>query len=350
MPRTPALASGERAPTGSSSHSISFDENATFERLMAQFQAKRTALNNAIAHAEARGDYLHGCQLSREKAQLYPPDRQQLRAMYAEQVAQIAPKEELAPAEAPISPSLSMEIIRRQATHRDSAWRRTRGLASLGHMRPASARASVATPEPSHDVGSGGTPPSSSLDHDVDQPTSRSTTSVNWRAAFARGASPNRKSHDLQQHDVNVVVPQVWEICQAKWEIVEDAKDREDAPRRARQLQVGQRHLRQLGFGKRDVVSRRMDEGDTGRWCVARPPNEPPVTTIWGGISTPKPGEHRRVREASANMANARNPVVLPHRAIVQRPLPNDRPWSAVPRSHTWRHFSAVGALMPDYH
>ena len=322
------------------------DEGAEFDRLLAEFQSKRAQFNKLIAECEEKGDYLMGCHWSHEKSKLVPPERKKVWAATREHNQQVEAaalrleQEQQEPSdEEQEVRERQIEEARRQIAVKDETWRREKGMSPY---RPGSARIAAAKEAPvAHRIVPRSPLPWHTWWGDECTGAGRCVCMACHKRRMEKRPSSARSaptSDDAPRQR------------RPGWVVVEDPASMETPERRRpRQLCIGQRHLRSLGFGQRDAVVRGRDEGDTGRWCVSAPPTSAPIVTPWGGITVPPSGERRRVEKSVAAKLQAERQkasAAATHRALLHN-LPRDGRVSSLPPEQVWRVFLPPHVVEP---
>ena len=290
----------QRAGKASVSLRLVNDEGAEYDRQRAAHRAQREHFQSLIQQAIENGQYMTGCQLSREADALPAPSRKRINNQFAEiraaeaKLQQKAKAEEEAQQQAARAGERSLDAIREELRLSDERWRLSRGLALP--TRPTSARSPAAT---------------------------------SLRVALPRVPAPS---------------------AGPRWEVIEDQCMGEAAHRRAKQLAVGQRHLRQIFGGSRRTAAAAaatkttgatIANGDTGRWPLASPPTKtgPPVATSWGGVRSMQVGEYGTVL-ASQRASHLDRSQEFVHHAVLPQLSKED--WETVGYERAWRYMRPV--------
>ena len=293
------------------------NEGVEYDRMMQEFKAEVAAIDRAISDAVAAGDYLRGCQLSRQKSSLTAPSKRaaRLRACEREQAATPATVEVELPLEEQLPSNLAVEStvpsIQTEILRADERWQIPHGYStSRRHYSP------TQSPLPTRQL---------------------------WNEN-SKAVTPSRISavQDAQNNGIKVTLPTPGSSSthpRAKFELVEDPSALEDGLPRPRQLLVGQRRLRQI-FGARDANKLPIAVGiDLGRYCVAAPPRGVPITTPWGGVTSVVPNTHSYAPLRSAEARSPASAVLSPRRSPLSVRVSSSstksstgltRPWTAV--------------------
>lgn len=297
------------------------DQGVDYEAQLAEYKAARAFLNSKIAEAEANEDYLLACQYSQQKKALAEPVR---RRKWTQETSGTLEPGDLRTEPEDAAAATGSGNIKSTVVISDGTLREDDGEAQA--VPPLTA---VST---------------RTIDASVDVPLTRTVDGSLTRSTWT-GPAPGTGGQG-QGSPLDLLLAPPPKLLgpfapRNKLVVGEDQNylaQEQRIARRPRQLLVGQRHLRQLGFGERHAVSRGRDKGDDGRWYLATPPHGVPVVTAYGGIRGERLGEHHRVRALSARLAADSEPAAPAHHRALALPLP-DR-FDSIPRQVAWRFFN----------